>query len=132
MSVIDNLNLRSFDRDASGKPSFWLDRSGMAARARDMIAGYRVRAPSPEVPIGVLSGGNVQRCVLARELDGKVMLLVLFTNRVKHKTIATAFTAARPPSFPCSVPRQPETTYEKTPPAPNPNNAIEIAMNAKW
>jgi ABC-type uncharacterized transport system ATPase subunit len=77
MSVIDNLNLRSFDRDVTGKPRFWLDRSGMAARARDMIAGYRVRAPSPEVPIGVLSGGNVQRCVLARELDGKVMLLIV-------------------------------------------------------
>jgi ABC-type uncharacterized transport system ATPase subunit len=77
MSVIDNLNLRGFDRSASGKPRFWLDRPGMAARAREMIAAYRVRAPSPEVPIGVLSGGNVQRCVLARELDGKVMLLIV-------------------------------------------------------
>ena len=77
MSVIDNLNLRGFDRDAGGKPRFWLDRNRMAARAREMIAAYRVRAPSPQVPIGVLSGGNVQRCVLARELDGKVALLIV-------------------------------------------------------
>ena len=42
-----------------------------------MIAGYGVRAASPEVPVGVLSGGNVQRCVLARELGGTVALLVV-------------------------------------------------------
>ena len=42
-----------------------------------MIASYGVRAPSREAPIGVLSGGNVQRCVLARELDGDVGLLIV-------------------------------------------------------
>jgi simple sugar transport system ATP-binding protein len=77
MSVSDNLNLRSFDRGASGGARVWLDRSAMAERARRMIASYGVRAPSREVPIGVLSGGNVQRCVLARELDGEVDLLIV-------------------------------------------------------
>ncbi len=77
MSVSDNLNLRSFDRDAAGAPRLWLDGAAMAERARRMIAGYGVRAPSREVPIGVLSGGNVQRCVLARELDGEVQLLIV-------------------------------------------------------
>ncbi len=42
-----------------------------------MIAGFGVRAPSADAPIGVLSGGNVQRCVLARELDGEVSLLIV-------------------------------------------------------
>jgi simple sugar transport system ATP-binding protein len=42
-----------------------------------MIAAYGVRAPSADAPIGVLSGGNVQRCVLARELDGEVALLIV-------------------------------------------------------
>jgi len=77
MSVVDNLNLRSFDRDASGGRRFWLNRARMTERAREMIAAYRIRAPSPEVPIGVLSGGNVQRCVLARELEGDVSLLIV-------------------------------------------------------
>jgi len=77
MSVTDNLNLRSFDRDAQGTHRFWLDGRGMAERARRMIAAYGVRAPSREAPIGVLSGGNVQRCVLARELDGDVELLIV-------------------------------------------------------
>jgi simple sugar transport system ATP-binding protein len=77
MSVSDNLNLRSFDRTETGAKRFWLDGAAMAARARRMIAAYGVRAPSREAPIGVLSGGNVQRCVLARELDGDVKLLIV-------------------------------------------------------
>jgi simple sugar transport system ATP-binding protein len=77
MSVSDNLNLRSFDRDAKGGHKFWLNGAAMTERARRMIASYGVRAPSREAPIGVLSGGNVQRCVLARELDGDVNLLIV-------------------------------------------------------
>jgi ABC-type uncharacterized transport system ATPase subunit len=77
MSVTDNLNLRSFDRDAHGGRRTWLNGAGMAERAQHLIAAYGVRAPSREVPIGVLSGGNVQRCVLARELDGEVGLLIV-------------------------------------------------------
>jgi general nucleoside transport system ATP-binding protein len=77
MSVSDNLNLRSFDRDAAGKHRIWLSGAAMAEQARRMIASYGVRAPSREAPIGVLSGGNVQRCVLARELDGEVKLLIV-------------------------------------------------------
>jgi simple sugar transport system ATP-binding protein len=77
MSVAENLNLRGFDRDARGGHRFWLDRGGMVARARRLMGAYRVRAPSAEAPIGVLSGGNVQRCVLARELDGEVRLLIV-------------------------------------------------------
>ena len=77
LSVIDNLNLRAFDRDEAGGWRGWLDRGAMAARARRMIAAYGVRAPSPLAPIGVLSGGNVQRCVLARELDGDPRLLIV-------------------------------------------------------
>ena len=77
MSVSDNLNLRTFDRAEGGGKRAWLAGGTMAERAKRMIAAYGVRAPSREVPIGVLSGGNVQRCVLARELDGEVKLLIV-------------------------------------------------------
>lgn len=77
MTVVDNLNLRSFDLGAKKVRRSWLDRTGMALRAKEMIAAYGIRAPSPQAPIGVLSGGNVQRCVLARELDGDVRLLIV-------------------------------------------------------
>ena len=35
----------------------------MKTRARDMIAAFGIRTPSKDVPISVLSGGNVQRAV---------------------------------------------------------------------
>jgi simple sugar transport system ATP-binding protein len=95
MTVVDNLNLRQFDRDRSGRPRRWLDRGGMAARAQAMIGAYGIRAPSPQVPIGVLSGGNVQRCVLARELDGDVRLLIVANPCFGLDVKAVAETRAR-------------------------------------
>jgi general nucleoside transport system ATP-binding protein len=77
MSVRENLNLRRFDRDDSGKHKFWLDRGAMMQLARKMIDAFKIRAPSEEAPIAALSGGNVQRAVLARELDGAVDLLIV-------------------------------------------------------
>jgi simple sugar transport system ATP-binding protein len=94
MTVVDNLNLRSFDRGKGGK-RHWLDRAGMAERARSMIADYGIRAPSPQAPIGVLSGGNVQRCVLARELDGEVRLLIVANPCFGLDVKAVAETRAR-------------------------------------
>jgi ABC-type uncharacterized transport system ATPase subunit len=76
MSVRDNLNLRRFDRAKDGARRAWPDRADMAAWARGIIAAYGIKAPSDQVPIAALSGGNVQRTVLARELDGTVALLV--------------------------------------------------------
>ncbi|MEI7712228.1 MAG: ABC transporter ATP-binding protein [Rhodospirillales bacterium] len=92
MTVMDNLNLRAFD---VGNRRPWLDRPAMATRARAMIANYGVRAPSPQAPIGVLSGGNVQRCVLAREFDGDVRLLILANPCFGLDVKAVAETRAR-------------------------------------
>ena len=49
----------------------------MRATARDLIARYNVKTPSTETPIRDLSGGNVQRAVLARELSSDVDVLIV-------------------------------------------------------
>jgi general nucleoside transport system ATP-binding protein len=95
MTVVDNLNLRSFDLGPKKSHRGWLDRAGMAARAKEMIAAYGIRTPSPQAPIGVLSGGNVQRCVLARELDGDVRLLIVANPCFGLDVKAVAETRAR-------------------------------------
>jgi simple sugar transport system ATP-binding protein len=46
-------------------------------QAHELIDRYRVRTPSAETPIQNLSGGNVQRSVLARELSGEVEVLIV-------------------------------------------------------
>lgn len=76
MSVIENIAFRSFDRDGEA-PLFWLSPRDMQARGRELIAAFKVKAAVPEGPIAALSGGNVQRAVLARELTGAVRLLVI-------------------------------------------------------
>jgi general nucleoside transport system ATP-binding protein len=95
MTVVDNLNLRSFDLGPKRTRRAWLDRTGMAARARDMIAAYGIRTPSPQAPTGVLSGGNVQRCVLARKLDGDVRLPIVANPCFGLDVKAVAETRAR-------------------------------------
>ena len=77
MSVADNLALRNFDVDADERPRFWLDRRAIARNAARLIEAFGIRSHSLAQPISALSGGNVQRAVLARELDGAVDLLVV-------------------------------------------------------
>ena len=75
MSVADNMALRNFDRPplASG---IFLKRGALREQARHLIESFKVKTPSPEAPIQDLSGGNVQRAVLARELSSEVDLLI--------------------------------------------------------
>jgi ABC-type nitrate/sulfonate/bicarbonate transport system ATPase subunit len=49
----------------------------MRRKAEELIAKYRVKTTSPDSPIESLSGGNVQRAVLARELSGDVDVLIV-------------------------------------------------------
>ncbi len=95
MSVGDNLNLRAFDRDSAGRRRALLNGRAMADHAGRLIAAYGVRAPSREAPIAALSGGNVQRCVLARELDGDARLLIVANPCFGLDVRATAEVRAR-------------------------------------
>ena len=77
MSVAENMAFRSFDKPPIAKGGWWLSRGPMRARAAELIAAYRVKTTSPDAPIDTLSGGNVQRAVLARELSGDVDVLIV-------------------------------------------------------
>lgn len=72
MSVAENIAFRSFDNTG-----FWLSTHKMRTRARDLVAGFKVKTASIDSPMRSLSGGNVQRAVLARELSGDVDLLII-------------------------------------------------------
>jgi ABC-type uncharacterized transport system ATPase subunit len=77
MTVTENLAFRSFDVTSEGEDVIWLDRAGMDERAGALIGDFKIKAHSPASPIAALSGGNVQRAVLARELTGNVDLLIV-------------------------------------------------------
>ena len=77
MTVAENMAFRTFDRPPNAKLGWWLSPGPMRAKARELIARYRVKTSSPEAAIADLSGGNVQRAVLARELSGDVDVLIV-------------------------------------------------------
>jgi ABC-type uncharacterized transport system ATPase subunit len=76
MTVAENMAFRAYDKPPMSG-GFWLSPGPMRAKARELIKSYRVKTPSPETPIENLSGGNVQRAVLARELSGDVDVLIV-------------------------------------------------------
>ena len=67
LGVGENLALRNFDR-APLRRGWLLSRKAIRDQALQAIAAFKVKAPGPGAPIETLSGGNVQRAVLAREL----------------------------------------------------------------
>ena len=77
MSVAENIGFRTFDlANVSGR-RFWISGREMTRWAADLVAAFKVKTTSLESPIATLSGGNVQRAVLARELSGEVDLLII-------------------------------------------------------
>ena len=69
LSVMENLAAESYRH----KPySRWgvLRSKQMAARARERIETFDVRCPGTAAPVRNLSGGNMQKLILARELSG--------------------------------------------------------------
>jgi simple sugar transport system ATP-binding protein len=79
MSVAENLALRTFDRPPQAKGILLIFKA-----IRDMATGlintFKIKTPSPETPVGNLSGGNVQRTVLARELSADHIKLLIAAN----------------------------------------------------
>ena len=76
MSVGSNMSFREFDRGAFTLGKLFVNPRHVRRFAGDLIKRYRVKTPSHETPIRNLSGGNVQRAVLARELSGTVNVLI--------------------------------------------------------
>lgn len=94
MSVAENLALRDFDTGPNGQ-IFWQDRKAMSQVAGQRIAAFDVKTTSPHARISTLSGGNVQRTVLARELSGDVDLLIVANPCFGLDFNAVAATRAR-------------------------------------
>jgi simple sugar transport system ATP-binding protein len=76
MSVADNIAFREFDRAPFASGGFWLNRAAFRSDAEKKIRLYKIKTRTPDTPISALSGGNVQRTVLARELGGDVEVLI--------------------------------------------------------
>lgn len=77
LSIAQNLVLRQFDQTPFVKFKCLLNRQAIKDNAVAMIKAYGIRTSGPQQFIGDLSGGNVQRTVLAREITQNVSILVI-------------------------------------------------------
>lgn len=77
MTVAENLAFRNFDREPHALGGWLISRPALRRSAFGLIERYNIKPPYPDTPIQSLSGGNVQRAVLARELSAEVEILII-------------------------------------------------------
>jgi ABC-type uncharacterized transport system ATPase subunit len=77
LSVEDNLLLKDYRAPEFGRGPF-LDRRAVRQHASRLIAEFGIRTPDPRTPARTLSGGNLQRLILAREIANRPRLILAF------------------------------------------------------
>jgi simple sugar transport system ATP-binding protein len=75
MSVANNLAMKCYRKPPLVKKGF-LHPARILELARRMIDLFRIDTPTPHTPAKFLSGGNIQKTILAREIDACRGLLV--------------------------------------------------------
>lgn len=75
LSVAENLILKSYCEAPFTQGAF-LNYTAIDAHADRLVAEYSVTTPSRETPVKLLSGGNIQRVILARETCQAPTLLI--------------------------------------------------------
>ncbi len=69
-------NLMLTRREAVGRGG-WIRMGALRQQARDIIERFNVRAGGPDAPARSLSGGNLQKFIVGREIDARPRLLVV-------------------------------------------------------
>ena len=81
MSVANNLAMKGYRDAPISRGSLLLPRR-ILDLARRMIELFRIATPSPETRVKFLSGGNIQKTILAREIEScKSLLVAVYPSR---------------------------------------------------
>ena len=75
LAVEENLILKKHHRPPFCRGGI-LHLAAVRSFARQAIEDYRIMTPSPRTPAKLLSGGNIQKLILARELSGEPALVI--------------------------------------------------------
>lgn len=75
MSITENTLLKSQVAPQFNR-GWFLNYSAVQETAERLVQEYDVRTPSTSIPVGRLSGGNIQKIILAREISRNPKLLI--------------------------------------------------------
>jgi len=76
LTLTENVAL-ALGADAAWVHGPWLDWAAAGRRTAELLPAFDVLAPGPDTPAGMLSGGNQQKLILARALEGHPDALVV-------------------------------------------------------
>ena len=76
LTIAENMALKKYRRPPVSRPPF-IRQSVIDAEGRELMEKFDVRAPSETTPTRRLSGGNVQKVLLSREMSGDPKALVI-------------------------------------------------------
>lgn len=75
MDILSNLFANQYEKkEYSSK--FFLNRKNMEKRAEQLIKDFSIKAKSYKQEVGMLSGGNIQKVVVARELSNEPKIII--------------------------------------------------------
>jgi simple sugar transport system ATP-binding protein len=72
MDITDNILLKSYNRNSG----LFIDRAGGKAHAEQIVKDYDISTPSVNHIVKKLSGGNIQKVLLGREIEQNPRLLI--------------------------------------------------------
>ncbi len=75
LTVEENIMLEQHGEQPYSRGSF-LNFNKIAQHTQDLISDFDIKAPSRKTPLRNLSGGNIQKLILARELSRKPSVLI--------------------------------------------------------
>ncbi len=75
LSVAENLILKRFNRPPISK-GWSINSIAVKQNAVKLVKEYNIATPTVETHVGMLSGGNLQKVILAREISGHPKLMV--------------------------------------------------------
>jgi ABC-type uncharacterized transport system ATPase subunit len=75
LSIAENLILKNFHRPPISR-GWTINRAAVHQNAVRLADEYQISMPSVDTPVRMLSGGNLQKVILARETSGKPELMI--------------------------------------------------------
>lgn len=72
MDIVDNIMLK----DYKDMPGIFIDKKAMRPRAEEIVERLEIVTPGLDEPVRKMSGGNIQKVLLGREMDSDPKLLI--------------------------------------------------------
>ena len=72
MDIVDNMMLKDYDN----KKGIFLNKKSMVAKAKEIVERLEILTSGLNEPVKKMSGGNIQKVLLGREIDSNPKLLI--------------------------------------------------------